>query len=231
LEAGIVTPLDFMSIDDGTLEMIEKDVQKGLAKRGIGAEISTSTIFEHLSDVFGTLLDWGQQDKEYRFENKVDRLAFVGRTYAESILHGKSPLVRRQFLETLIEQNIDAIYIDFDPAYPFLSKLRVDKNRLILIESMKAFNFHKVISSRRLQLQHARNRKIIGDTFDTLVNDRHFTLFSDFQRERLEECHGDDQKRMRLIADIVSSLTDIEALNLYDQLNSTRNTRFWSYTR
>jgi len=232
LEAGIVSPLDLMSIEDNTIAMIRNDVQKGLAKREPHAEVTASTIFEHLSGVFGTLLDWGGQDREYSLDQKrVDRLAFVGRTYAESLQHGKNPLVRRQYLETLIEQNIDAVYVDFNEAVPFLSTLKVDRERLILIESMKAFNFHKVISSRRLQLQHARNRKILGYIFDAFANDDRFTLFSDFQRERLQECDGDDQRKMRLISDIVSSFTDVEALNLYDQLNSTRNGRFWSYAR
>jgi dGTPase len=232
LEAGIVTPFDLMSIDDTTLGMLEVDVRKGVAKRDDSIQISKPIIVKHLSDVFGTLLRFAKSDSPYRLDtHRLDRLAFVGRTYAESIQHAKNPLVRRQYLETLIEQNIASLYLDFDHSMPCLSVLRIDPSRLVTIEALKAFNFHKVITSRRLELQHHRNRKIIGVIFDALASDDRGVLLSDFQREQLGACDGDKPKRMRLISDIVSSLTDTEALNLYDQLNSSRNGRFWTYSR
>jgi dGTP triphosphohydrolase len=174
----------------------------------------------------------GEKAKPYVFTNRLDRLAFVGRTYAESIQHAKNPLIRRQFLETLIEQNIAAtLHIAYDPSAPFLSKLVVEPARLVTIEALKSFNFHKVISSRRLQLHHHRASRIVGSIFDALAEDKDGRLLSEHQRHLLRLCDGNEGERMRLIADIVASFTDKEALRFYDQLHSSRNAPFMSYSR
>ena len=174
-------------------------------------------------------------NRKYQFDKRLDRIVFVGRTYAESQQHARNPLVRRQYLETLIEENIESIRVAYNPSVPCLSRLVVDANRLITIEAMKAFNFHKVISSRRLQLHHHRAKNIIAAIFDALAKDRDGHLLSEHQRYLLSLCSGDAEQRerehMRLISDIVSAFTDSEALRFYDQLQSSRNTPFLSYNR
>jgi dGTPase len=231
LEAGIVTPFDLMSIEDETVEAITDEVKQQLAKRIPELDISPELILHHLADVFGTLILDGEKTHPYDFSNRLDRLAFVGRTYAESLQHAKNPLIRRQYLETLIEQNIDALSLRYDESAPFLSALVVEPDRLVTIEALKSFNFHKVISSRRLQLHHHRAGRIVGSIFDALAEDKRGRLLSEHQRQLLTQCAGNEGARMRLISDIVSSFTDKEALRFYDQLHSSRNTPFMSYSR
>ena len=235
LEAGIVAPFDLMSIDDRTLSLVTRDVNDQLAKRHPDLKVESNVILYHLSNVFGTLILDGDPNRKYQFDKRLDRIVFVGRTYAESQQHARNPLVRRQYLETLIEENIESIRVAYNPSVPCLSRLVVDANRLITIEAMKAFNFHKVISSRRLQLHHHRAKNIIAAIFDALAKDRDGHLLSEHQRYLLSLCSGDAEQRerehMRLISDIVSAFTDSEALRFYDQLQSSRNTPFLSYNR
>ncbi len=231
LEAGIVAPFDFMSIDDRTLEKITADVALHVAKRNPVADVSTTIVLRSLADIFGTLLIFAQSDDPYKLERRADRLAFVGRTYAESLEHAENPLIRRQFLETVIERNIRSLSLDYNAEYPFLSTVHVDPSRLLVIEALKAFNFHRVITSRRLQLQHHRSKRIVSDIFDALAGDRGGNLLSEAQRQLLQRSRPTEQERMRFISDIVASLTDMEAIRLYDQLTSSRNAPFLGYSR
>lgn len=231
LEAGIVSPFDLMSLDDAMLLQITADVNEHIAKRLNGVTVSPESVLYRLADVFGTLILYGEKEHPYDFTRRCDRLAFVGRTYAESLMHAKNPLVRRQYLETLIERNIAALTISWDDSSLCLSRLEVEPEQLVTIEAIKAFNFRQVISSRRLQLYHHRCRKIITDIFEALAGDQEGRLLSEQQRESLQHCAGDESQRMRLIADIISSLTDAEATRFYDQLHSSRNAPFMAYTR
>ncbi len=233
LEAGIMTPFDMMSIDDEMLEKITFEVDGHVKKRIADIEINPSTVLSQLSGVFGVLLTFADGDDSYRVmdEEKYDRWVFVARSYSESLLHARNPLVRRQYLETLIEQHIDSLYVEFDREAPHFSKLMIAPGRLIAIESMKALNYHKVIRSRRFKVHEHRTTQIIEAIFDALANDAEGRLLSDFQREQRIRCGNDEKKRMRLVCDIVSSLTDVEALRFYDQLHSSQIMPIVSYLR
>lgn len=235
LEAGLITPFDMMSIDDGALGSIHSEVQTQVKKREPSESITVEDVLIGLAHVFGPLLEFDNLEVQpYELDKKPQhRHVFVARTFAESAQHAKNPLVRRQYLETVIEQNINSVSLDFNCEFPFLSVLKINKSRLVTIEALKAFNFHKVITSRRLQLQHHRSKKIVGGVFDALADDKQGLLLSEVQREQLATYHESQRegKRMRLIADVLSSLTDSEAIRLYDQLNSSRNGSLMSYIR
>jgi dGTPase len=232
LEAGIVAPFDLMSIDDAALTEITNDVNRQLInKRLPDLKVTPAVIIYRLAHVFGTLILEGENAPPYDFKEPLDRMVFVGRTYLESQQHAKNPLIRRQYLETLIEENIEALSIEYDHDFPYLSRLCISRDRLITIEAMKSFNFHKVISSRRLQMHHHRATKIVGAIFEALKNDPKGKLLSEHQRHLLAACGGDESKRMRLVADIVSGFTDMEAMRFYDQLHSSRNQPFLGYSR
>lgn len=231
LEAGIVSVFDLMSIEHVTMDLVTRDVNHQIGKRFPGLTVKPEQILQRLADVFGTLILNGETSEPYNFENRFDRIVFVGRTYLESQQHAKNPLVRRQYLETLIEENVAALSLEYDPEFPCLSRLHVDPDRLVTIEAMKSFNFHKVISSRRLQLHHYRAQKIVGTIFTALQEDKDGRLLSEYQRQMLKQCAGDEQRRMRMVSDLISGFTDAEATRFYDQLHSSRNQPFMSYTR
>ena len=230
LESGIVTPLDLMSIDDDTLGKIRKNVLASMGGVIPAVKVTDEAIIESLSEAFGTLVEIGDSTYDLA-KHRRHRLAFVGRTYLESTEHAKNPLVRRQYLETLIESNVEAIDYELNEDLPSLSRLTIDPRSLFGIECMKAFNFHRVITSRRLKMYHHRSKEIVSDLFDIFIRDKNGDLLSDGLRRTRKSLNGDEARVARLVADHLSSLTDMEATRLHDQLRSSRNAPFTAYWR
>jgi len=210
MEAGIVTPFDFISVDDATLERIRADVESQYRKRnsGNGIHVTPGDVLQELAKVFATILVYADQEHPYDMREWTHRAVFVGRSHFESAMHGRNQLIRRQFLETLIEGNIAAITVEVDRERPFMSRLRVNPDRLITIEVMKAFNYHKVISSRKFQIPRYRGRHVVEGLFDIFVQDTEGRLLSEQGRSRLEKFDSDSKERMRYIADMIAALTD-----------------------
>jgi len=228
MEAGIVTPFDFISVDDATLHKITEYVNYQLGKRQYAAVNERSVLLE-LGSIFETILQDADTQHLYDMNAPTERMVFVGRSHNESILHAHNPLIRRQFLETLIEEHVRSITINLDADRPFLSELAIDPKRLLRIECMKAFNFYNVIYSRKLQIQHHRSAKIIESLFDALVEDKYGRLLTEVERMQLQQCEDDEYRRMRLICDIVASRTDSEAVRLFNRLNGFGDGSVFAY--
>lgn len=228
MEAGIITPFDFISVYDETLREIKNYVNEQLKKRRYKT-ISQKMVLLTLTNVFATILQYADRNHPYRMNLEGERKVFVGRSHNEALLHGYNPLIRRQFLETLIEANISKITVKPNKKALFLSKLVVGPARLRIIECMKAFNFHKVISSKKLQIPHHRSRKIIETLFDALRDDKDGKLLSDTERAQLQKCKDDERRRMRLICDIIASRTDSEAIRLFNRLSGIGNGSVFDY--
>jgi dGTPase len=246
LEAGIVTPLDLVAPDDDLLDAIrsEDGVRECLGTLAADKQRANSRIVEALTQVFASLFDLGDAYPEIQVDS-VDgnraRHIFVARTYLESVMHARHPMVRRQFLEVLIEGHIAALDIAVDPAAPHFSRLVVDGESKLRIECLKAFNYHRVINSRRLQMVHYRSRKIVGELFDALFENAmerdpkiRGLLLPDRMRGLFlaQDSHrAGARQAARLVADHVSSLTDTEALRLHAQLTSGQPATFNAYWR
>ena len=246
LEAGIVTPLDLVAPDDDLLEAIrsEEGVRECLGLLAADPQRANSQIVEALTQVFASLFDLGDAYPEIQVDS-VDgnraRHIFVARTYLESVMHARHPMVRRQFLEALIEGHIAAIAIVVDPAAPHFSRVVVDPASKLRIECLKAFNYHRVINSRRLQMVHYRSHKIVGELFDALFENAQERdpkirglLLPDAMRVQLlapGRRPAGARETARLVADHVSSLTDSEALRLHAQLTSGQPATFNAYWR
>ena len=248
LEAGIVTPLDLVAPDDELLASIrcEDGVRACLGPLADDVEAANSRIVEALTQVFASLFDLGDAYPHIQADSALGNRArhiFVARTYLESVMHARHPMVRRQFLEALIERHIGAVDIDVDRGTAHCSRVVVEPESKLRIECLKAFNFHRVINSRRLKMVHYRSRKIVGELFDTLFenaveNDPKLRglLLPDTMQEQLRsqgQLRGTaaEAQAARLVADHVSSLTDTEALRLHAQLTSDQTGSFNAYWR
>lgn len=232
MEAGIITPFDFTSVEDDILKKIETDIASQLAKqkRKLDIVVTPEVVVKELVKVFGTILMYADERHPYDLRDWTERAVFVGRSHNESLLHARNQLIRRQFLETLIEESIGAIWVDLDEDKPFMSKLQIKKENWLTIECMKAFNFHMVISSRQLQIPHYRGKKIIEGLFEAFADDREGSLMSEVERIRLAACKDDEFKRMRLVSDTIAGLTDVEAIRLFNRLNGGGNMSVFEYS-
>lgn len=239
MEAGIVLPFDLMSLHDDDLDKIGKDVNKQLAKKlPEPNNVDKRDVLVTLIGVFDSILEFNKKNAYNLAEESDqngytvpnDRIVFVGRSYGESALHAENPLIRRQFLETLIQRNINAVTAELNVAKPFMSKIRIDYDRLIVIECLKAFNFHKVIATKKIQMAQYRSKKVLKSIFKALFEDRNKGyLLSDEQRRYLK-CvakKDNDPAIYRFICDIIANFTDHEALHLFNKLNG--NGKFFDY--
>lgn|GEM_PF-112365 len=226
MEAGIVTPFDFFSVYDDTLERITTHVNSQLTNHGY-TSVEAEEVLRELGRVFETILQDADTAHPYDLNSRergpIERMVFVGRSHNEAVLHAQNALIRRQFLETLIESNVNGISVEIDREKPFMSRLSVSRPCLLRIECMKAFNFYKVISSRKLQIPHHRSAQVVGSLFDILEDDKEGRLLSDVERDVLKQCGRDKHRRMRLICDIIASRTDSEAIRLFNRLSGHGN--------
>jgi len=98
------------------------------------------------------------------------------------------------------------------------------------MECMKAFNYHKVISSRKLQIPHYRAKLIVKTLFDALCDHPEGVLLSDIERAQLGKFRKKyDPRRKRLICDVIAGLTDREAVKLFNHLNSGNDMSVFDY--
>jgi dGTPase len=133
-------------------------------------------------------------------------------------------------LETLIEGNIGGVSVEVNAEQPFMSTVRLNSERLRTMECMKAFNYHKVISSRKLQIPHYRAKLIVRALFDTLYEDFEGVLLSDIQKTQVAKFPGkNDPQRLRIICDVLAGLTDREAVKLFNHLNSGNDMSVFDY--
>jgi dGTPase len=234
MEAGIVGPLDAMSISDEMLNAMTVHINNQLKKRDPKLKLTQTNILEVLSDVFGAIVYPLEENHYHLTTNKRDQIAYVGRTYLEAAMHAKNPLVRRQFLETLIQRNIDSIDVEVDEERPMLSRVVIQRERLIAIECMKAFNFHKVIRSKRLQYPNYRNTHVVEYLFQHFIGDSKLDLLT-FEEKRYcigGGCHPadpHDPKWKRFVCDKIASLTDREAIQIFNKLNPAGEQSFFGY--
>lgn len=237
MEAGIVHPLDLMSQHDDDLEKITKDVNEQFKKRYPLAEpVSKQIVLKNLIKVFESTLLFADESEYEEMAKKGnltsptvpdERTVFVGRVYGELILHAKNPLIRRQFLETLIQRNIDAVRVCLNKEQPFLSKIEINPDRLMLLECLKAFNFHKVITTKKIQTGQYRSEHILNYIFDALDKDiERGYLLTDEQKRYLRHTES-EAERKRFVCDIIASLSDHEAVQLFNKLNG--NGKFFGY--
>ncbi len=124
-----------------------------------------------------------------------------------------------------IQRYVQAVEIDPDSRHAF----RVPDNIQQEITLLKALTWFYVIESPMLATQQMGHRKIVEGLFDAYQDafDKHRSVLpARFRRyiegELADEIYGslnDDQRRIRTIADIIASMTDLEALRMYQRLH------------
>ncbi len=240
MEAGIVSPFDFFSVDDAVLELIANDI----SSLGSYGTVSPAVVLRVLSKVFDTMLEDADTGNGYILSSTGsgaskddilrDRLVYVGRTYFESMLHSRHPLIRRQFLESFIQESVESVRVSNQNAEkPYLSQIKLDNQISLRIECMKRFNYYKVINSRQLRVFHHRAKEIIKYLFQKLTTTESSSqpgdLLGEYDRARLKSAENNVEERNRIVSDIIASMTDSEAIALYRKLQPTSDASFFSY--
>ena len=201
-KAGFLSPVGMMTIDDYTLNQIvermeEKDrikITKGEAK---------DTIFDLFSDVTGEIA------------SKSDAVSF----YERSRVSASSGYNRVAISSGLVNEFIDGVELERNEKHPILSEVRFKPETHIKVSLLKHFSFISIINSSRLKVAENRGYDIVKGIFDKLSSKNGFKLLpEDFQEEY--RINSDKVRRMRVICDFVSGMTDRYAIEFYGRLYS-----------
>ena len=158
---------------------------------------------------------------DYNMNSEFDKAAYLGWNYQNSRNMARTPLKRRKITEYLIQSAVDAISIaKWDASCPALSSLTIDPQYLLFIEALKHYNYIHAIESRPLRLYAERAEEILESLFEMLEKDEDNRLFPEHWKPYADSIlkTNDSNKRMRLICDFLSSLTDEEAIKLYTRV-------------
>jgi dGTPase len=130
----------------------------------------------------------------------------------------------REWTSQMIQRYVQAVKFDAQNRLSVHTKIRRE------IEVLKGLTWEYVIESPMLATQQMGHRKVINGLFDAYLDAsvNHTSVlpprFRDYlQREQLHDQIYDsltpDQRRVRTVADIIASMTDIEALRMYRRLH------------
>lgn len=130
----------------------------------------------------------------------------------------------REWTSQMIQRYVQAVNFDHQ------NRLRVHNKIKHEIDVLKGLTWEYVIESPMLATQQMGHRKVINGLFDAYLDasrDHISALpprFRDYgQRTPLNDqiyrSLSDDQRRVRMVADVISSMTDVEALRMYRRLH------------
>jgi dGTPase len=218
--SGVAHPLDLISISEEAGETIAERVTSALRGYGYSCDIFSDEVTLIYAKVWHSLIR-ENTESDYKFDYEIDKAAYLGWNYNNSLDVARSPLVRRRAAENLIQQAIDAISIPkWNEADPALTRIDIDPQYLLQIEALKHFNYVHTIESRPLQIYAEQAETVLHGLFDALGKKGEKLLPGPWQAYYRALIKGpDDQpKRMRLFCDYISSLTDAEAIGMYARL-------------
>jgi dGTPase len=225
--SGVTHPLDLISISQASGAKIAARVTSALRGYGYDHDLLSEDVTLIYAKLFGSLIRFNPES-DYDIANEVDKAAYLGWNYTNSRDLAKSPLRRRRAAENLIQQAIDAITIPkWNERDPALTKIDIDPQYLLYIEALKHFNYVHTIMSQPLHVYAEQAETVLRALFFTLGRENGERLlpgpWQAYYREQITD-PGDRPKRMRIICDYISSLTDAEAIGMYARLRGANST-------
>lgn len=155
---------------------------------------------DDLSRVFNALMDSAPMAMPYR-GSRSDRA------------------IIRSFTSGLIDRYVTAVSLA-DPAGEG-SPLRIEPIARMEVSMLKALTWYYVIESRSLVAQRFGQRRLIRALFgiflDASASRRDWHIFPAIYQELLETSH-DDAGRIRLVADLIASMSEAHVTGIYQRL-------------
>jgi dGTPase len=192
--AGLI-PLDRLIIDEVERErFIEWEFQRQNRKR------PGATNKEAMAAALVKILDASLIPGPYR-GNRSDRSGLAS------------------FSSLLISKFINSVDIDGNKSGE--NALIIDGNKELDVSVLKGLTWCYVIESQGLASQRFGQRRVISDLFEILRRSAEskvdLAVFPGLFQEMLEEC-GTNQERLRVVADFIASMTEVQAIELHRRL-------------
>ncbi|MCM2549401.1 dGTP triphosphohydrolase [Burkholderia glumae] len=215
-KAGFFDPLEIVSLtaDDDMLKKITDKVNEA-----IGEKFSTIYIQNVIVKAFIRIFE--KLDNNIPSDDEImNRAAQVVAVYRHSKKISSNGFFRTQFTSELVKEFIQGVGIEFNEKQPALSKINVDPEVRVKIETLKHLTFEALTMSPRMRLVEYRGRDVVKQIFSTLAQDEkkgHLLLPDDW---RHEYATTNKMQQRRVICDFVAGMTDRYAMEFFARLTS-----------
>ncbi len=129
----------------------------------------------------------------------------------------------RRFTSIHVSRYINAVRL-CDPAQNEGCLIRIDAQAAQEVKMLKELTWHYVMRSPALTAQKRGYVRIIEELFTTFheasQHQKDWDIFPFGYRERLESTH-DSQERSRIVIDLIASMTETQAVQMYQRLQGT----------
>ncbi len=215
-KAGFIKPLDLIGSPDHLLRVISRKL-----KSRTRFVLSTGEIKERIRDIF--------KDFKVKFEIKgnaeitsevLGDLYFMSLEYANGLsdLMAKNGYFRTRFTSRLVGSAIRQVSIKkFDKKNPALSRIELERDKLIEVEILKNFVFETQILSAKNQIFSKRSKEIVKTIFEAL-NDKDGNMLLPEDFKTIHESLKLRNDKQRAICDFIAGMTDSYAIEFYGRL-------------
>lgn len=122
---------------------------------------------------------------------------------------------RSELTSRLVGEAIKAVTV-VPNKKPWLSQVKLSRDRLIIVESLKHLAYRAVIQSPMLKMSEYKGKDIVTSIFDALASQGDRLLPSDF-RELFNMADSKEEQR-RVVCDFIAGMTDRYCINMYSRL-------------
>jgi len=126
--------------------------------------------------------------------------------------------LRTSLTSGLVGQFIRGINFEYNKEEPKLSRVYLNDDIKLKVETLKRFNYESQIQSPRLKIVEFRGKEIVKYIFDILYEGDNFQLMPSDCRRNFELAN--DEEKPRVICDYIAGMTDNYCIEFYGRLNS-----------
>lgn len=215
-KAGFLTPSKILSSDVDILEKVAKKVGKTIGQSDFSAKDVLAVFLDLFSGWVTMPTDISPKEQDSKEEVILSALA-VGSEMDAIATDGH---VRTQFTSDLVGRFINGVSVELNEKYPQLSSIKVDREILIMIETLKNYSFESTIYSSKIKISEYRGKDVVTGLFDALTGEKGHLLLPDDTLKLVSASSGNEQRIKRIICDFIAGMTDRYAIEFYGRLYS-----------
>lgn len=222
LKAGFVSPIEILA------DTLNEDLMKRVAKKvadNLGKKFTANEAVTALLDLFfwSGLFKFDGIEKAVERGDRPEKVSLQAallavKAFATSQSFSQNGYFRNSLTTDLVDQFIKGVECIWNPSAPMFSEVRFSKETFPLVETLKHYNFEKLISSPRLKVAEFRGYEIVTDLFRTLENKGAALLPDDFRA-----CYNAAKNKTikkRVVCDFIAGMTDRYAIEFHGRLHS-----------
>jgi len=156
-KAGFLSPLDLLALDEDTLAEIAKTVNGR-----VDSEVDDATVLQVLHTCFGYVLDGGPFSGEQvdsgtgGHEHKAWGVVSAYRNAVDVAANG---FARNLLTSSMVAKAVSAVDVEYDRECPVLSRLSLEGEVRLRVETLKTVAYRAIIQSPRLKVAEHRGRQ------------------------------------------------------------------------